>query len=106
MKFTIKIIGVLVMITLFSSFSEISEIGQKSPYSVQNDLFLMNENFKYELAIENLRLLNDHDLSQYNIKQENKELNTVTSTPILTKRKSKSYNKVYNGSFYKGYELN
>lgn len=105
MKFFIKIISVLITILVLASFSEPAIINEREAYIGQNQMLSINETLKYELAIEDLSLLNNQKMGESDTYLQNSEIETVTSKPILTKRKSKTFKSGYKGSFYKPYEL-
>lgn len=105
MKFLIKTISVLISILVLSSFSEPATINNRAAYLGQNELLSINEGLKYELATEDLSLLNNQKLRKSDLTTINNQLKAVTSKPTLTKRKSKTFKNGYRGSFYKPYEL-
>lgn len=102
MKNIIKLGGVLTLILVFSSFSDISFSENIDNYFEADEQITIKENFKYLRATDDLNVLSTKDL--INTIKEDSELKSVTSNSILTKRKSNSFNK-HQGSFYRTYDL-
>lgn len=105
MKVFIKTFSVLMMIIIITSFSKIDEKRKSTSLIDQTDIILIDDNLKYEMAVENLGLLGNQKLKELDKKNLETSLNQATNQPILSKRKARSYKSSYKGSFYRAYEL-
>ncbi len=105
MKFVIKLFFALMMLIVTSSFSKINEkrsafLFLEFPYEIS-----VNTQLKFELATDNLNVLNNRKPQYKENKDQYLELKSRSSYSVLSKRKSKSYRSKYNVSFYKSYKL-
>ncbi len=106
MKVFVKVVGILMIIIIITSFSKMDGKKQSIEFLEQQNMLTIDNNLKYEMAIENLSLLNNQKILELNTKDQEMQSETVTSQPILSKRKSKSYKSEYRGSFYRAYDIN
>lgn len=105
MKVFVKVVGILLAIIIITSFSKMDKKKQNVQFLAQQHMLTIDDNFKYEMAIENLSLLNNQKILVLNTKDQEMQSKTVTSQPILSKRKSKSHKSEYRGSFYRTYDI-